>query len=170
MIALIQRVAEAAVIVNGERIGAISRGILALIGVERNDTQRQADRLLERVLAYRIFPDAEGRMNLDLRQAGGGLLLVPQFTLAANTRKGNRPSFASAAEPGEGERLFRYLTDRAGAQLGRVATGRFGADMQVSLVNDGPVTFWLQVAPPGLQVAPPGLQVAPPGPQAPPTA
>jgi D-tyrosyl-tRNA(Tyr) deacylase len=154
MIALLQRVAEAAVIVNGERIGAISRGVLALIGVERNDTERQADRLLERVLAYRIFPDAGGRMNLDLRQAGGGLLLVPQFTLAANTRKGNRPSFTSAAEPDEGERLFRYLTDRAGARLGTVATGRFGADMQVSLVNDGPVTFWIQVAPPGPQAPP----------------
>ena len=163
MIALIQRVAEAAVIVNGECIGAIARGILALIGVERNDTQRQADRLLERVLAYRIFPDAEGRMNLDLRQAGGGLLLVPQFTLAANTRKGNRPSFAAAAEAGEGERLFRYLAARAGEQQGAVACGRFGADMQVSLVNDGPVTFWLRAAPAG-------LQVAPAAPQAPPTA
>ena len=155
MIALIQRVAEAAVIVNGECIGAIAGGVLALIGVERNDSERQADRLLERVLAYRIFPDAGGRMNLDLRQAGGGLLLVPQFTLAANTRKGNRPSFTSAADPAEGERLFRYLAGEAAAQFGEVATGRFGADMQVRLVNDGPVTFWLRVAPPGLQVAPP---------------
>ena len=161
MIALIQRVAEAAVIVNGECIGAISRGILALIGVERNDSHRQADRLLERVLAYRSFPDAEGRMNLDLRQVGGGLLLVPQFTLAANTQKGNRPSFTSAAEPGESERLFRYVSAQAGVHLGTVATGRFGADMQVSLVNDGPVTFWLQVAPPGLQVAPAGPQTPP---------
>jgi D-aminoacyl-tRNA deacylase len=154
MIALIQRVAEAAVIVNGDRVGAIARGVLALIGVERNDAERQADRLLQRVLAYRIFPDAGGRMNLDLRQAGGGLLLVPQFTLAANTRKGNRPSFTSAAEPGEGERLFRYLAAQAASELGDVATGRFGAHMQVHLVNDGPVTFWLQVAPDGLQAPP----------------
>ncbi|MGK2925752.1 MAG: D-aminoacyl-tRNA deacylase [Lysobacterales bacterium] len=162
MIALIQRVAEAAVVVNGECVGRIARGILALIGVERNDCEQQADRLLERILAYRIFPDAAGRMNLDLRQIGGGLLLVPQFTLAANTRKGNRPSFTSAAEPDEGERLFGYLAGRASAQLTGVATGRFGADMQVSLVNDGPVTFWLQVRPPGLQVAPPGSPVTPP--------
>jgi D-tyrosyl-tRNA(Tyr) deacylase len=170
MIALIQRVAEAAVIVNGECVGAIARGVLALIGVERNDAERQADRLLQRVLAYRIFPDAGGRMNLDLRQAGGGLLLVPQFTLAANTRKGNRPSFTSAAEPGEGERLFNYLAAQAASQLGDVATGRFGADMQVSLVNDGPVTFWLQVAPPVSKATPPGLQIASAGPQAPPAA
>lgn len=170
MIALIQRVSEAAVVVNGECVGRIARGILALIGVERNDSEQQADRLLERILAYRIFPDAAGRMNLDLRQIGGGLLLVPQFTLAANTRKGNRPSFTSAAEPGEGERLFAYLAGQASEQLAGVATGRFGADMQVSLVNDGPVTFWLQVAPPGLEVTPPGLQTAPPGHQPPPAA
>ena len=145
MIALIQRVSEAAVHVNGQRIAAIHSGILALIAVERNDSERQADRLLQRILAYRIFPDIEGRMNLDLRQAGGGLLLVPQFTLAANTRKGNRPSFTGAAEPGEGERLFNYLAGQATAQLEGVATGVFGADMKVALVNDGPVTFWLQV-------------------------
>lgn len=155
MIALIQRVAEAAVIVNGERVGAITRGILALIGVERNDTERQADRLLQRMLGFRIFPDTEGRMNLDLRQVRGGLLLVPQFTLAADTRKGNRPSFTSAAVPGEGERLFRYLVGRAASQLGEVATGTFGADMRVSLVNDGPVTFWLQAAPPAEPQLPP---------------
>ena len=145
MIALIQRVSEAAVHVNDQRVAAIRSGILALIAVERNDSERQADRLLQRILAYRIFPDDEGRMNLDLRQAGGSLLLVPQFTLAANTRKGNRPSFASAAEPAEGERLFNYLAGEARAQLGRVETGVFGADLQVGLVNDGPVTFWLQV-------------------------
>jgi D-aminoacyl-tRNA deacylase len=170
MIALIQRVAEAAVVVNGECVGRVGRGILALIGVERRDSEHQADRLLERILAYRIFPDAAGRMNLDLRQIGGGLLLVPQFTLAANTRKGNRPSFTAAAEPDEGERLFAYLAERAAAQPTGVATGHFGAEMQVSLVNDGPVTFWLQVAPPELQVPPPGLQVAPPGHQPPPAA
>lgn len=133
--------------VNGQRVAAIGAGILALVAVERNDTEAEADRLLERLLAYRIFPDGEGRMNLDLRQAGGGLLLVPQFTLAANTRKGNRPSFTSAAEPAEGERLFAHFAQRASEEFDPVATGRFGADMKVSLVNDGPVTFWLQVPP-----------------------
>ena len=147
MIALLQRVSEAAVHVNGDRIGAIGPGVLALVGVERGDTTRQVERLLERVLAYRIFPDGEGRMNLDLRQAGGGLLLVPQFTLAANTNKGNRPSFTSAAEPAEGERLFTLLVERARDQLAGVETGQFGAHMKVNLVNDGPVTFWLQVPP-----------------------
>jgi D-tyrosyl-tRNA(Tyr) deacylase len=147
MIALLQRVSEAAVHVNGNLVGQIGRGMLVLIGVERGDAQRQADRLLERLLAYRIFPDRDGRMNLDLRQAGGGLLLVPQFTLAANTNKGNRPSFTSAAEPAEGERLFGLLVERARDHLAHVATGRFGAHMQVALVNDGPVTFWLQVPP-----------------------
>ena len=147
MISLLQRVSEAAVHVNDECVGEIGPGLLALIGVERGDSERQADRLLERMLAYRIFPDGEGRMNLDVRQAGGGLLLVPQFTLAANTNKGNRPSFTSAAEPADGERLFRYLVDRAREQLPAVATGRFGAHMRVALVNDGPVTFWLQVPP-----------------------
>ena len=147
MIALIQRVSEAAVDVNGRRLGAIRAGILALVAVERHDGEKEADRLLERILAYRIFPDDEGRMNLDVRQAGGGLLLVPQFTLAANTRKGNRPSFTGAAEPAEGQRLFDYLARRASDQTNEVATGRFGADMKVSLVNDGPVTFWLQVPP-----------------------
>jgi len=148
MIALLQRVSEAAVHVNGQQVGAIRAGILALIAVERQDTEREADRLLERILAYRIFPDNEGRMNLDLRQAGGGLMLVPQFTLAANTRKGNRPSFTTAAEPADGERLFAYLARRAHGLCAELATGRFGADMKVSLVNDGPVTFWLQVPPP----------------------
>jgi D-tyrosyl-tRNA(Tyr) deacylase len=147
MIALLQRVSEAAVHVDGRQIGAIQHGILALVGVERNDSRKEADRLLQRVLSYRIFPDANDRMNLDVRQAGGGLLLVPQFTLAANTRKGNRPSFTSAAEPSEGQRLFDYLAERAAREIQPLATGRFGADMQVSLVNDGPVTFWLQVPP-----------------------
>lgn len=147
MIALIQRVAHAEVRVNGEVVGAIGRGVLALIGVERGDAEAQADRLLERIAAYRIFPDAEGRMNRDVLEIGGGLLLVPQFTLAANTRKGNRPSFTSAADPAEGERLFDYLAERAARLPLELATGRFGADMQVGLVNDGPVTFWLQVPP-----------------------
>jgi D-tyrosyl-tRNA(Tyr) deacylase len=147
MIALLQRVSEAEVHVNGQRVGGIRLGILALIGVERNDSEAEADRLLQRVLAYRIFPDNEGRMNLDVRQSGGGLLLVPQFTLAANTRKGNRPSFTAAADPAASERLFSYLAERAASQLDDVSTGRFGANMKVSLVNDGPVTFWLQVPP-----------------------
>lgn len=148
MIALLQRVTEAAVHVNGAEVGRIGRGILALIGVQRRDGEAQADRLLQRVLAYRMFPDREGRMNLDLRQAGGGLLLVPQFTLAADTASGNRPSFTPAAPPEEGARLFEYFVRQAGKEFGGVAAGRFGADMQVSLVNDGPVTFWLEVPPP----------------------
>jgi D-tyrosyl-tRNA(Tyr) deacylase len=147
MIALIQRVSEARVVVNGKVVGQIEKGILALIGVERHDSEAQADRLLERLLAYRIFPDAEGKMNLDLRQAGGRLLLVPQFTLAADTRKGNRPSFTRAAPPDEGKRLFDYLAGTALRQQPDVQQGEFGADMKVSLLNDGPVTFWLQVPP-----------------------
>jgi D-tyrosyl-tRNA(Tyr) deacylase len=147
MIALIQRVSEASVHVNGKVAGEISKGILALVGVEKGDSVKQADRLLERVLAYRIFPDEEGRMNLDVRQAGGNLLLVSQFTLAANTRKGNRPSFTSAAPPAEGERLFDYFVEKTRIVVPGTQTGQFGADMKVQLVNDGPVTFWLQVPP-----------------------
>jgi D-tyrosyl-tRNA(Tyr) deacylase len=128
-------------------VGQISKGLLALVGVEKGDSEKQADRLLERVLAYRVFPDGEDRMNLDLLQAGGELLLVSQFTLAANTRKGNRASFTSAAPPAEGERLFDYFVEKARDVLPGVQTGRFGADMKVHLVNDGPVTFWLQVPP-----------------------
>ena len=128
-------------------LGQISTGLLVLLAVEKGDTRQQADRLLERLLAYRVFADREGRMNLDVRQAGGGLLLVPQFTLAANTRKGNRPSFTSAASPEEGERLFLYFVERTRDLWSSVETGMFGADMKVSLVNDGPVTFWLQVPP-----------------------
>ena len=145
MIGLLQRVSEASVSVEGARVAAIGRGLLVLVGVEQGDGEAQADRLLERLLAYRVFPDAEGRMNLDIGQVGGGLLLVPQFTLAADTRKGNRPSFTPAAPPAEGERLFRYLCSRAAALHAPVGCGVFGADMQVALVNDGPVTFWLQV-------------------------
>ena len=147
MIALIQRVSEASVHVNGKTVGEISRGILALVGVEKGDSETQADRLLQRVLCYRIFPDSEDRMNLDVRQAGGSLLLVSQFTLAANTRKGNRASFTSAAPPDEGKRLFDYFVQQARQSLPDTATGEFGADMKVRLVNDGPVTFWLQVPP-----------------------
>ena len=128
-------------------MGRIETGILALIGVQRNDQEQQADRLLQRMLAYRIFPDELDRMNLDLRQAEGGLLLVPQFTLTADTNCGNRPSFSPAAPPAEGERLFNYLAQQARLEINELATGQFGADMKVSLVNNGPVTFWLQVAP-----------------------
>lgn len=145
MIGLLQRVTEARVVVAGETVGRIGRGLLVLIGVERGDGESQADRLLERLLGYRVFPDADGRMNLSVSDVGGGLLLVPQFTLPADTRKGMRPSFTPAAAPEVGERLFDHLVARARARHPDVATGRFGADMQVSLTNDGPVTFWLQV-------------------------
>lgn len=144
MIALLQRVTWAKVEVSGQTIGAIDRGLLVLVGVQRGDTQARADRLLERLLGYRVFPDAEDRMNLSLRDIGGALLLVPQFTLAADTRKGTRASFTSAAPPDEGARLFDALVVRALDEHPSVATGRFGADMQVSLLNDGPVTFWLE--------------------------
>ncbi len=148
MIGLLQRVSEARVVVAETTIGAIGRGLLVLVGVERGDREAQAERLLERLLNYRVFPDAAGKMNLSLREVqGGGLLLVPQFTLAADTNSGNRPSFTPAAPPAEGERLFNYLVERAPTQHALVATGRFGADMKVSLTNDGPVTFWLRVPP-----------------------
>lgn len=146
MIGLLQRVTEARVTVAAETVGAIGRGLLVLVGVERGDSEAQAERLLERLLGYRVFPDSEGRMNLSVRDIGGGLLLVPQFTLPADTRKGMRPSFTPAASPEEGERLFGHLVSRARALHANVASGRFGADMQVSLTNDGPVTFWLQTA------------------------
>ena len=147
MIGLLQRVATARVEVDGDPVGAIDAGLLVLIGVERGDTEIQADWLLERLLGYRVFADADGKMNRSLREIGGGLLLVPQFTLAADTRKGMRPSFTPAAPPAEGERLFGYLVERARRQHTPVATGRFGAHMRVGLTNDGPVTFWLRAAP-----------------------
>jgi D-aminoacyl-tRNA deacylase len=147
LIALIQRVTSASVVVEGETVGAIGSGILALIGVERGDGEAEAQRLAEKVLGYRIFPDAAGRMNLSLRDTGGGLLAVPQFTLVADTNSGTRPSFSSGAAPAEGEKMFLFFLEKSKALLGSVHSGRFGADMQVSLVNDGPVTFWLQVAP-----------------------
>jgi D-aminoacyl-tRNA deacylase len=144
MIGLLQRVSEARVVVAGETAGAIERGLLVLVGVQRGDDEARAERLLERLLGYRVFPDAQDRMNLSLRDIDGGLLLVPQFTLAADTRKGTRASFTPAAPPDEGERLFDHLVERARAAHPRVATGRFGADMQVGLINDGPVTFRLE--------------------------
>lgn len=146
MIALIQRVTEARVEVDGQAIGQIGRGILALVGVERGDNEAQAERLLERVLGYRIFPDAQGRMNLSLADIRGELLAVPQFTLAADTNKGTRAGFSTAASPEDGQRLFDFFVGKA-VQKTNVKTGKFGADMKVNLVNDGPVTFWLQVSP-----------------------
>jgi len=145
VIGLLQRVSEARVDVDvdGDTVGAIGRGLLVLVAVQRGDDDARARRLLERLLGYRVFPDAAGKMNLSLRDIGGGLLLVPQFTLAADTRKGSRASFTSAAPPSEGQRLFELLVEHARAAHPDVATGRFGADMQVSLINDGPVTFWL---------------------------
>lgn len=147
MIGLLQRVSEAHVTVDGRRIGEIGRGLLVLVGVERGDRETEAGRLLERLLTYRVFPDEAGRMNRSLLDIGGGLLLVPQFTLAADTRKGTRAGFSTAAAPEDGRRLFELLVAQARSRLGHVATGEFGADMKVALVNDGPVTFWLQVAP-----------------------
>ena len=147
MIGLLQRVSQAAVTVNDREVAAIGRGLLVFVGVERGDAELQAERLLERLLAYRVFPDEAGHMNRDVRASGGGLLLVPQFTLAADTRKGNRPSFTPAAPPQEGAQLFSYLCRRAASIHAETRCGVFGADMRVALVNDGPVTFWLQVAP-----------------------
>lgn len=147
MIGLLQRVTHAEVAVAGEVIGRIGRGLCVLVGVQRGDSERQSERLLERLLNYRVFPDEEGRMNRSLLQVQGSLLLVPQFTLAADTRNGTRAGFSTAAPPEEGRRLFAHFVERARTQPIRVETGRFGADMQVSLTNDGPVTFWLEVPP-----------------------
>jgi D-tyrosyl-tRNA(Tyr) deacylase len=144
MIALIQRVSEASVEVDGTIIGAIGVGLLALVAVQPGDGEAQAQRLLERVLGYRVFGDAEGRMNRSLADTGGGLLLVSQFTLAADTRSGMRPGFSTAAAPAEAERWFNRLLELARARHAGVETGRFGAHMKVHLVNDGPVTFWLE--------------------------
>ena len=144
MIGLLQRVNRANVEVDGAVTGAIDRGLLVLVGVQKGDDEKKADRLLERLLGYRVFPDDDQRMNRSLRDINGGLLLVPQFTLAADTRKGTRPGFSTAAPPEEGARLFDHLVRQARAVHDHTATGLFGADMQVSLVNDGPVTFWLE--------------------------
>ena len=144
MIALIQRVRSARVEVDGETTGAIETGLLALVAVQPDDGEPQAERLLERLLGYRVFADAEGRMNRSLADIGGGLLLVSQFTLAADTKKGMRPGFSTAAAPAEAERWFNHLVELAKNRHGRVEIGRFGAHMEVHLVNDGPVTFWLE--------------------------
>ncbi len=144
MITIIQRVTSASVTVNKQMIGDIAAGIMALVAVEKMDTEKEARRLLERVLNYRIFADEQARMNLSLRDIEGGLLLVPQFTLAADTQKGNRPSFVSAAPPEQARLMFAYLQQLAISTYPLVQFGEFGADMQVALVNDGPVTFTLR--------------------------
>jgi D-tyrosyl-tRNA(Tyr) deacylase len=146
VIALIQRVTEASVSSAGETLGAIGPGLLALVAVERGDGEAEARRLAEKVVSYRVFADAAGKMNLSLKDTGGALLAVPQFTLAADTDSGLRPSFSSAASPQDGERLFAEFLQQVKSFIGQTASGRFGADMRVRLVNDGPVTFWLQVA------------------------
>jgi D-aminoacyl-tRNA deacylase len=147
MIGLLQRVSQARVEVEGEVVGAIGPGLMVLVCAERGDGTMEADRLLERLLGYRVFSDARGKMNLSLRDVDGALLLVPQFTLAADTSKGNRPSFTPAAPPEQGRVLFEYVLARAKESHPAVASGRFGVDMQVTLTNDGPVTIWLRVNP-----------------------
>lgn len=145
MIGLLQRVSHAQVTVAGEIVGVIDRGLLAMVGVEQSDDETTADRLLQRLLGYRVFPDNAGKMNLSVHDVRGGLLLIPQFTLVADTAKGMRPSFTPAAAPEAGRRLFGYLAAQAAQRHDPVRCGRFGADMQVSSTNDGPVTFWLRV-------------------------
>lgn len=144
MIGLLQRVSEASVSVGGDVLDEIGQGLLVLVGIEKADTEATARRLVERLLTYRVFPDAEGRMNLSVTDIQGGLLLVPQFTLAADTRKGTRPGFSTAASPDKAKQLFDYLGKQACQQHTRVGLGCFGADMQVALINDGPVTFLLK--------------------------
>ena len=148
MIGLLQRVSGARVEIGPETVGAIGRGLMVLVGVERGDTEREGDRLIERLVGYRVFPDDDGKMNLSVADIGGGLLLVPQFTLPADTRKGARPSLSNAAPPDAGRHLFDHAVRRARALHPLVETGRFGARMQVTLTNDGPITFTLRVAPP----------------------
>jgi D-aminoacyl-tRNA deacylase len=147
MIALLQRVSQASVVVDGVTLGAIGAGLMVLLCAEKGDTEKEADALLAKLLAYRVFGDAAGKMNLSITDVAGGLLLVPQFTLAADTNSGTRPSFTPAAAPADGRRLFDHFVSRARARHPQVETGQFGADMNVSLTNDGPVTFWLQVGP-----------------------
>ena len=147
MIGLLQRVSEAAVRVDGATVGAIGPGLLVLLCAEKGDTEREADLLLTKLLGYRVFSDEAGKMNRSLADVNGGLLLVPQFTLAADTKSGTRPSFTPAAAPEDGRRLFDHVVRQARERHGQVETGVFGADMKVSLINDGPVTFWLRVDP-----------------------
>ncbi len=150
MIALLQRVSEASVRVDGELIGRIDQGLLIFLCAERHDTEKEADALLAKLLAYRVFSDADGKMNLNVAQVNGGVLLVPQFTLAADTRSGTRPSFTPAAPPAVARQLFGYAVVRARTAHPVVEAGQFGADMKVALINDGPVTFWLHVPPTSL--------------------
>lgn len=145
MIALLQRVSAASVHVDNQKVAAIATGLLVFVGIEREDDEAKAERLAERVVTYRVFSDDDGKMNLSVHDAGGALLLVPQFTLAADTRSGTRASFSSAAEPEQAARMFDYFCSLVRARRGAVECGRFGADMRVSLVNEGPVTFWLSV-------------------------
>ena len=147
MIALLQRVLEAKVVVDGASVGAVGPGLMVLLCAERNDTVKEADALLAKLLSYRVFADEAGKMNRSIADTNGGLLLVPQFTLAADTQSGTRPSFTPAAAPAEGKRLFDHFVAQARARHAVVETGEFGAHMQVSLTNDGPVTFWLQIKP-----------------------
>ena len=148
MIALIQRVTRASVTIDNQVTAQIDAGMLALIGVQRPDTHESVSQLAEKMLGYRLFEDAQGKMNLDIRDSGGQLLLVPQFTLAADTHKGRRPGFSSAASPQQANELFEALVSVVSNDPLKVARGTFGADMQVALVNDGPVTFWLETRPP----------------------
>jgi D-tyrosyl-tRNA(Tyr) deacylase len=148
MIGLLQRVSQASVVVDGDTVGAIRHGLMVLVCAEKGDTEREADALLAKLLGYRVFSDEAGKMNRSVRDVEGGLLLVPQFTLAADTRSGTRPSFSPAAAPADGRRLFEHFVRQARERHGNVETGQFGADMQVSLTNDGPVTFWLRIDPP----------------------
>lgn len=145
MIALIQRVTEANVVVDNKSIGKIEQGILVFVAIEKNDSSDYVQRLVEKVLSYRVFADSNDKMNLSVQDINAGVLLVPQFTLAADTQKGCRPSFSSAAPPAEGERLFNAFVQQAKNKYKNIETGLFGADMKISLLNDGPVTFWLQV-------------------------
>ncbi|MRX28250.1 D-aminoacyl-tRNA deacylase [Kangiella sp. HZ709] len=145
MIGLLQRVTQSKVSVNGAAIGEIEKGIMVLVGVEKDDTETSADKLLKKLLSYRVFSDAAGKMNLSLKDIEGGLLLVPQFTLAADTDSGLRPSFSSAAPPTYARRLFEYMVTKAQAEYHKTAAGQFGAEMKVELINDGPVTFNLKV-------------------------
>ena len=145
MIALIQRVKQARVEVENKIIGDIQQGLLVFLGVQKNDTEQQLQRLVEKVLAYRVFADENDKMNLSVQDINGGLLIVPQFTLAADTQSGNRPSFSSAAPPDKGEALFEQFVLSAKMKYPKIESGQFGANMQVSLINDGPVTFWLEV-------------------------
>ena len=147
MIGLLQRVSEASVSVDGAITGAIGHGLMVLVCAEKGDTEREADALLAKLLTYRVFSDDAGKMNRSVTDVAGGLLLVPQFTLAADTRSGTRPSFSPAAAPEDGRRLFDHVVRRARERHGIVQTGRFGADMKVALINDGPVTFWLHIDP-----------------------